>query len=155
MATTPQKPPWTLILLFIAAVIVTAGLGFLAVRDESGADEGKANGEKLAAEQPTATHPPAPTVAPEYPISGNGVATKSVGLKCWLDPRKTNVQPSKSHDTTVPAPARYVFVDDPRIFFNDTGPGIGYNKEVWWKMPAGKYLVYPLTEEEIHFHWWR
>ena len=94
-----------------------------------------------------------PTSLVEYPISGDGVATKVVGLRCWLDPSKTYVRPVCSQTTPTPAPARYVFAENLTIFFDDTGPGIDYNSKKWQGMPAGRYFVYPLKDDMIYFRW--
>jgi len=48
-----------------------------------------------------------------------------------------------------------VFVKNPSIFFDDVGPGIGHNKEIWREKPAGEYLVYPLGVDQIYFRWWQ
>lgn len=84
----------------------------------------------------------------EFPTSGSGVATKAIGLKAYLDPLKSSTRPSKS--------ARYVFVDNPKLFFDDVGTNgkIGNNAKIWWKMPPGRYVVYPIGAEDITFSWW-
>lgn len=96
-----------------------------------------------------------PSVAPEYPTSGEGYATKEVGLEAWLDPMKTYLRPTSDENPDVPRAARYVFAKNKKLFFDDTGPSIGTKKELWWKMPAGNYLVYPLKEDKIYFRWWQ
>jgi hypothetical protein len=93
----------------------------------------------------------APVVIPEYPTSGEGHATKEAGIKAWLDPMKTYVRPSR--------PARYVFVEDTTLFFDDTSGAVvdttAHHKE-WLQMPAGKYLVYPIKDDDnIFFRWWQ
>jgi len=104
-----------------------------------------------AAPRPMATPaPPAvPTVDMEYPTSGSGRATKEVGLKAYLDPLRVHTLPS--------GPARYVFAEDRSVFFDDmAGAKIDEteSRKIWWKMPAGKYIVYPLVVDEIIFKWW-
>src|SRR3989344_2882722 len=47
----------------------------------------------------------------EFPTSGEGHATKEVGLKAYLDPRRTFTRPS--------GPARYVFAKDTHLSFDD------------------------------------
>lgn len=84
----------------------------------------------------------------EFPISGEGHATKQVGLKAWLDPTRTYTRPSRA--------VRYVFVEDTEVFFDDIGPGINSNNnKEWLNMPAGKYIVYPLKGDRIYFRWWQ
>ncbi|MFA5931776.1 MAG: hypothetical protein WC793_00120 [Candidatus Paceibacterota bacterium] len=69
---------------------------------------------------------------------------------------KTYLRPTSGENPNdSPQPARYVFAKNKKIYFDDTGPFIGAKKEVWWKMPAGNYLVYPLGGEKIYFRWWQ
>jgi len=99
--------------------------------------------------------PPKVTPAPtqqkkpivEFPISGEGHATKEVGLKAWLDPEKTYTRPSR--------PARYVFVEDTDVFFDDKEGPVNTNHKDWKNMPSGKYLVYPLKGDRVYFRWWQ
>lgn len=88
-------------------------------------------------------------VVDDFPISGEGHATKEVGIKAYLDPLKTHTRPS--------GPAKYVFVEDESLFFNDTA-GSRIDKttnNVWWEMPAGRYVIYPLGRDHIFFKWWQ
>lgn len=108
--------------------------------------------QKAAAD--VAAHPPAPVVAPEYPTHGEGHATKEVGLKAWLDPKKTHVHPSR--------PARYTFVQDPTLSWDDcAGARVESNSSnhvrVWLEeMPAGEYTIRPINEgDRIFFRWWQ
>lgn len=87
------------------------------------------------------TPPPPP---PEFPDRGESHATKTAPAKAYLDPIKTDVQPSR--------PARYIFLEDPEVFFDDTGACV--NNSAWRSMPRGKYLVVPLDETaDIFFRW--
>lgn len=84
---------------------------------------------------------------PEYPRAGSGFATKENGIKCWLDPMKTFVRPLK--------PVRYVVADHPKIFIDDHLDR--RNDKTWYRMPAGKYIIYPLNSkegEEVYVRWW-
>jgi hypothetical protein len=108
--------------------------------------------EKARAEAYAIVHPPVPFMKPEYPSSGEGHATKETPVKAWLDPMKTHYRPSR--------PARYVFVEDTELFWDDTeGAKVESNStehhKVWLNMPAGKYLVYPLGVDRIYFRWWQ
>lgn len=101
-----------------------------------------------------AAHPPTPIVASEFPTHGQGHATKEIGLKAWLDPKKTHVHPSR--------PARYTFVQDPTLSWDDrAGAKVESNSSqhvrVWLEeMPTGEYLVYSLNEgDRIFFRWWQ
>lgn len=82
---------------------------------------------------------------PEFPHSGNGHATKKTPIKAWLDPHRTY---TSSSDRS----AKYVNADNPAISFNDL-PGYNVNHAIWKGMPAGKYLVYALSSDEIQFSW--
>lgn len=84
--------------------------------------------------------------APEFPIAGEGYAKKSSPVKCWLDPKRSY--------TRAPKPVRYVLSGNTRVFFDDIDP-IGHNNQIWAKMPAGRYLVYSIEEDEILFRWWQ
>jgi len=101
-----------------------------------------------SAPAPRAVVPTAPPEDPEYPRSGEGYTTKEVGLKCWLDPRHTYTRPS--------GPARYVVANHPSMFFDDVeGTKVQVNT-TWQGMPAGKYIVYPISrDDEIFFRWWQ
>ncbi len=90
--------------------------------------------------------PPLVPVVVEFPLSGEGHATKDVGLKAYLDPTRTHTRPSKD--------ARYVFVEDPDVVFDDL-VGSNVNHQAWVDMPSGKYLVYPLSGDQIYFRWWQ
>jgi formylglycine-generating enzyme required for sulfatase activity len=88
-----------------------------------------------------------PTVVVEFPTSGSGRATKEVGLKAYLDPRRTEGRLS--------GPAKYVFADNPALSFDDKpGPMDAATAQRWWSMPAGNYIVYPRGVDEISFTWW-
>ncbi len=94
------------------------------------------------------TSVPAPTkLVAEFPITGEGHATKEIGLKAWLDPEKTYLRPSR--------PARYVFVEDTDVFFDDKEGPVNTNHKDWKNMPSGKYLVYPLKGDKVYFRWWQ
>lgn len=98
----------------------------------------------------TTTHPP--QAASEYPIEGEGYATKTAKLKCWLDPYKSHTQPS--------GPARYRSVEDPSRFWDDTAGKEMESKssahyQDWLRMPVGRYTVEPLGDEPISFSWWQ
>ena len=103
----------------------------------------RAEAEKAKAVQQAAeyarNHPPqqrvvvpAPPEDPEYARSGEGYATKAIGLKVWLDPRKSYTRPS--------GPARYVVENHPTMYFDDSAPGVQSNQK-WWGMPAGRYIM--------------
>lgn len=97
----------------------------------------------------TPAPPPAPAIPPappEFPTRGEGVATKDHPVKAWLRPSKGETRPTGK--------ARYVFVDDPTLWFNDlAGARLEVNEE-WRAMPEGKYLVYPFDRDQIFFRWW-
>lgn len=141
--TTQSAPGWTWFILVI--IIVLLGIGGCISSCHK-----KAKAKEVARQQAIAyalTHPPLP---PEFPTSGEGHATKQVGLKVWLDPMKTYVRASK--------PARYVFVEDPDLFFDNTENARVQNTEhykKWLDMPPGKYLVYPIKEDRLYFRWWQ
>jgi len=81
---------------------------------------------------------------PEFPQTGDGVATKAEPIKAWLDPNRTHTRPS--------GPARYVLVGHPSVFNEEIGTK---NTAAWRVMPAGEYLVYPIGTDEVYFHWWQ
>ena len=87
----------------------------------------------------------------EFPVSGEGHATKTNGVRAWLDPIRTSVFPSQ--------PARYVFVEDTVVFFDDTeGARVDRtpHHQVWLDMPAGRYIIYPLgNRDRIFVRWWQ
>jgi hypothetical protein len=86
----------------------------------------------------------------EFPVTGNGIAEKGFGLKCWLDPMKSYTRPS--------GPARYQSAENPAKFWDDTsGKEVesqsSTHYQAWLRMPAGRYVVYPLGDEPIIFFW--
>jgi len=103
------------------------------------------------ASPPIATVSPTPPPAPTFPTSGEGHANKEVGLKAYLDPQRTFTRPSGR--------ARYVFAEDPSLYYDDLA-GASINRDakrrrIWWDMPEGKYIVYPLEADDIFFRWWQ
>ena len=82
-----------------------------------------------------------------FPTSGEGWATKQVGVKAWLDPKHTFTRASGKY-------ARYVLAENPNLFFDDTDVVATTNKN-WQQFPAGNYIVFPLGTDKIHFHWWQ
>lgn len=118
-------------------------------RDNSGACvkqktvEEQAAEKAKAAQEYAAAHPPED---PEYPRNGAGYATNKVtAIKAWLDPRKTFVRPSQ--------PARYEVEGHPTMYVDDFLDR--RNDKKWWTMPKGRYLIFPLGEEEIYVRWWQ
>ena len=96
------------------------------------------------------THPPQqgvvvriPPEDPEYPHSGEGYATRVIGLKVWLDPGKSHTRSS--------GPARYVVENHRTMYYIDRmdGRDTGFRS-----FPAGRYLVYPVGDGEVFFRWW-
>lgn len=86
---------------------------------------------------------------PQYPYSGTGRGTKMNGVKAYLNPRKVYTRISK--------PAKFVFVANPSLYFEDKMPGVIDRtplSQVWHDMPPGEYIVYPLEEEPLDFTWW-
>lgn len=144
-----SAPSWTWgILVAICLILITIGLA-------SNCNQKKAEEEaraKEAAAEYAATHPTPTPIAttqppddPEFPRSGSGYATKSAGVKCWLDPMKSNIRPV--------GPVRYAVADHPSLFVDDHLDR--RNDRKWWRMPAGKYIIYPLKEgEEVYVRWW-
>jgi hypothetical protein len=135
-------------LLVALVLLLWYGKGYVVEHKKAVVAEEKATAAHVAA------HPPAPVVAPEYPTHGEGHATKEVGLKAWLDPKKTHVHPSR--------PARYTFVQDPTLSWDDcAGARVESNSSkhvrVWLEeMPAGEYTVKPINEgDRIFFRWWQ
>jgi len=107
----------------------------------------------LAPATPVATATPYDN--PEYPRSGSGIATKAEPLKAWLNPKRTCTRARKNPETEKQAGARYIFVEDPTITFDDL-PGDNINHGEWLRKPPGKYMVYPIPGvEKIHFRWWQ
>ena len=146
MSTTTKNPLPFIILVAIGLIIISV---FLFT---------KARGHKVAKEEeakvpppPTYSAPLAPVVMttsppddPEFPRSGSGFATNTTGVKCWLDPMKSNIRPV--------GPVRYVVADHPSLFVDDHLDH--RNDRKWWRMPAGKYIIYPLKEgEEVYVRW--
>ena len=117
---------WTHALAFIVILVLLLGLGSCSYKVYR-----------------RATTPP---ITVEFPSSGEGYATKEIGLKAWLNPMRTYLRATE--------PTRYVFVENPEVTFDDLGP-IGQNSKEWFNMPAGKYLVYPLKGDKTYFHWWQ
>lgn len=87
---------------------------------------------------------------PEYPLAGEGHAKAGVGIKAYLDPKRTYTRPS--------GPAKYVFAEDTSLFFDDVEGHVvdrTPNRQKWQEMPEGKYIVYPLVRDDIYFKWWQ
>lgn len=109
----------------------------------------KAKADQEARAEHARTNPPPAKITVEFPFSGEGHATKEAGIKAYLDPRRTFTRPS--------GPARYVFANDPVLFFDDTeGHKVDRtkNRKAWQEMPEGNYIVYPLDRNRIWFKWW-
>jgi len=146
MSTTTKNPLPFIILVTIGLIVISVFL-FTKARGHKVAKEEEAK----APPPPTYSAPPALIVAttppddPEFPRSGSGYATKTAGVKCWLDPMKSNVRPAE--------PVRYVVADHPSLFVDDHLDR--RNDKKWWRMPAGRYIIYPLKEgEEVYVRWW-
>jgi hypothetical protein len=95
------------------------------------------------------TSTPASKTAPEYPYSGTGRGTKTEGVKAYLNPRKAY--------TRISNPAKFVFVANPSLYFEDKMPGVIDRtplSQIWHNMPPGEYLVYPIEDETLDFTWW-
>lgn len=132
-----STPGWAWVVFWILAV--TVGVGSCKQSNEA---------KKTALENTRRAVAAIPAPVVEYPISGEGHATKEVGLKVWLDPMKTSTRTSRA--------ARHVFVEDPAVFYEHdevTGEQPPEKKKQWEMMPKGKYLVYPLTGDRIFFQW--
>ena len=119
----------------------------------------RAEAERAKAVQQAAeyarNHPPqqrvlVPTAPedPEYARSGEGYAKKAIGLKVWLDPRKSYTRPS--------GPARYVVENHPTMYCDESVAATAQIDEKKWRgMPAGRYIVYPIGADEVFFRWWQ
>ena len=135
----PSKPnnfPWPWLVGLVVLVLVGWGIWAFVHRERP-----------KKTDRTTTIYIPAPTPVLEFPTSGDGWATKEVGLKAYLDPMRTYTRPR--------GPARYELAKDRSVYFDDDGPGIGANKEVWYEMPPGEYLVFPLKGDRIYFRWWQ
>lgn len=84
--------------------------------------------------------------APEYPYSGTGRATQRDGVKAYLNPRKAY--------TRISTKAKFVFVGNTSVAYEDKNPGVIERSSKWWDMPPGEYLVYPIEDEYLDFTWW-
>jgi len=138
------------VILVMLAFVFALVYGKHQYQEHKAKAEAEARARAVAAAKYAAEHPPAPMFVPEYPISGAGHATKEVGLKAYLDPMKTYVLPSR--------PARYVFIEDTSVFFDDTeGARVDTTEhhQVWLDMPPGEYLVYPIGADKVYFRWWQ
>jgi hypothetical protein len=98
---------------------------------------------------PVAITAPVTTEDPLFPASGNGVAKKGIGVQAYLDPMRTSTKSS--------GPAIYMLESNPAVQVEDHGVGDAVDERalaIWRKMPAGKYVVYPLGDDDITFRWW-
>ncbi len=138
--------PW-LIKAIIALVVI--GLLVWGIRATWGWWEGRESSTTTAY---NATQV-APSAPPEYSSFGEGIATKEVGIKAYLDPMKSHTRPSRS--------AKYVFVEDTLLTWTEivgddlSDADIQAQLRAWWKRPAGNYIIYPVEGDKIFFRWWQ
>lgn len=97
---------------------------------------------RVPAAVPVKAPAPAPVVAdPEFPTSGEGIATASAPVKAHLDPLRSHMRQSD--------PARYCLVGTATcIELRGTNDAAR-----WHQMPAGNYEVTPLGAGQIDFTW--
>jgi hypothetical protein len=158
MATIRPKPHAAIVVILIAIIVMAIGLTTwvlttkhkVVIEKQARADSVKVAEEKEAAVRSGMYYAPPVEGTLDFPAKGEGHATKKVGLRAWLNPMKTHTRPSRE--------VRYVFAEDTTIFFDDTA-GADETKyhlieRKWWRMPAGKYIVYPLRSDDVFFRWW-
>ena len=136
----------------IAAIVTLLLIG--GARDKKMEKMEKARADSIAAAQRATANRSAQQyaapVAAEFPISGEGHATRESPVKAWLDPAHSQIRPSR--------PERLCLAEDPAVCFNDTA-GADQSKvrlieQKWEEMPAGKYLIYPLRDSVVFVRWW-
>ncbi|MDR3519578.1 MAG: hypothetical protein P4L63_01665 [Candidatus Pacebacteria bacterium] len=95
-----------------------------------------------------ATHP---RPVPEFPVSGQGVATQDKPLKAWLDPTRTYLRPSSQ--------VCYESLDKTISTLCDTATNGEFSQEFareWRKKPAGAYIVRPFkADQTVSFAWYQ
>jgi hypothetical protein len=116
---------------------------------------GKKDATPVVVNQPQAMNTPAVNTMPEdpeWPSAGIGVAKKGVGIQAWMD-----TSPSGT-ETVQSAPVRYVLESNPAIYFDDMEVGGKVDREArkaWRKLPTGRYIVYPIGDDDVEFRWWK
>ncbi|MBI3888807.1 hypothetical protein HY311_03380 [Candidatus Nomurabacteria bacterium] len=156
--TTPTQKPIRLgtwigvigVLIFIVMVVV-----FSLASSSRTTVENKAEAENAAAQEIAAAYArslaaqEAAQVIPEvpgFPRAGDGYPTKDKPTKAWIDPNKTHTRATAAVQYCVADP------ENSEMCWTDhmDGHDVGFRN-----FPAGPYLVSPLGDGKVFFHWWQ
>lgn len=150
VAPAAAHPGLSFLAMGIVIIVIIVGIFFSLTLSSVKATK-KAEAKKVTAEearQRAIAFARANPIIVEFPTSGEGQATKKVGVKLWLDPPKTRVRTSR--------PARYVFLKDDSLTYEDTEGTSVINdeqKQKWLALIPGEYIVYPLKGDKMYVKW--